>query len=292
MIRFWFLAARPRTLTASLIPVVVGTSLAQAKCHAIRWDLSFFALLSAVMIQIATNLINDALDFQKGADTSERLGPKRATQSQWMSVSQVWWAGVACFVMACLVAIPLVREGGLPIVLVGLASLVAGYSYTGGPFPLAYLGWGDPFVLIFFGWVPVHTMYYLNTGTWDVSAWVAGTQVGLLATSLIALNHFRDQQEDQRAQKKTLSVRWGSSVVRWEIAFLLFCPFLGSFFWWIQGWKAAGFLPWLMLGFAWKLQRKVFQTSPSVVYNHFLAQAAFLHLSFGSLLGLGFWLSL
>jgi 1,4-dihydroxy-2-naphthoate octaprenyltransferase len=292
MIGSWFLAARPRTLTASLVPVVVGTSLAHAKNHVVRLDLSFFAFMSAVMIQIATNFINDALDFEKGADTGERLGPPRAVQSQWMSASQVWWGGVVCFGMACLFAIPLVQAGGLAIVMVGLASLIAGYSYTGGPYPLAYLGWGDPFVLIFFGWVPVHTMYYLNTGTWDPFCWVAGTQVGLLATSLIALNHFRDQKEDKKAQKKTLSVRWGSHVVRWEIALLLSLPFLGNFFWLAQGWFAAGFLPVLILGLAWKLSRKVFQTPPGVIYNHFLGQAAFLHLSFGSLLALGFWLGL
>src|SRR5689334_13799020 len=132
--KVWLMASRPKTLTAALIPIIVGTALAYAFHGAIRWDLSLLALLSALFIQIGTNLINDAYDFKKGADTSERLGPKRVTQSGLIKPQWVLAGGFFCFLMATLVAIPLVLAGGLPLIIIGLLSLLAGFSYTGGPF--------------------------------------------------------------------------------------------------------------------------------------------------------------
>jgi 1,4-dihydroxy-2-naphthoate octaprenyltransferase len=288
--RAWLLATRPKTLTTALIPIVVGTSLSYATQNTVRPVLSLLALLSAIMIQVGTNFINDALDFEKGAETPDRVGPKRVTQSGMITAKRVWWGGLGCFFLSSLLALPLVYVGGWPIIAIGMFSLLAGYAYTGGPYPLAYVGLGDLFVLIFFGWVAVSGVYYLNTGLFDLNALIAGTQIGLLATVLIAINNFRDMKTDRKVHKNTLAVRLGAKFVRIEIALLCLVPFLAGFFWLSRGLGWACGLPWLMAPFAFLLVRKVEGTEPSQVYNRFLAQAAALHLGFGLLLSLGLYL--
>ncbi len=283
----WLLAIRPKTLTAAFIPILVGTVLAQAFHQTTRLWMSLFALLSTLFIQIGTNLINDAADFKKGADTAERIGPKRVTQSGLLTSRQVLGGGVFCFALAILFALPLVLEGGWPIIWIGLFSLLAGYSYTAGPFPLAYLGLGDLFVLIFFGWVAVGGMYFLNTGHVDGPVWVAATQIGLLATVLIAINNLRDQKTDLKANKRTLPVRFGTRFARVEIGALSLVPFAGSVYWYAQGYFWASVLPLLLLPVAIGLVQKVVTTPPSEIYNQYLARAAVLHMGFGVLLSLG-----
>jgi 1,4-dihydroxy-2-naphthoate octaprenyltransferase len=284
----WFLAARPKTLITSLTPIAVGTALSYAFHGKIRLELSLFACLSSIFIQIGTNFINDAIDFKKGADTVERVGPVRATQSGRLSEGAVFYGGLFCFLIAMALAIPLIQAGGWPIVVIGLFSLVAGYVYTGGPYPLAYLGLGDLFVVIFFGWVAVSGIYYLNSGEMNWNAWIAGTQVGFLATVLIAINNFRDSLTDWKANKKTLPVRFGPEFARTEISFLCLCPFLMGLFWFHQGLIWAFLLPLLTFPIALKLAHRVRSTDPSPIYNQFLAQGALLQLSFGALLSLGF----
>lgn len=286
----WLLAIRPKTLTAAVVPIGVGTSLAYAIQGAIQPFLIFLAVLSALLIQVGTNFINDAMDFKKGADTAERLGPQRVTQSGLLSSTQVWWGGILCFLGAALIALPLVWEGGWPIFWIGIFSLIAGYVYTGGPYPLAYLGLGDPFVLIFFGWIAVGGIYFLNTHSIDGNALLAGSQVGLLATVMIAINNFRDHLTDQRAQKKTLVVRFGPSFARMEIGLLCLTPFLIGLFWLSQGFWWAALLPFLVLPLALGLVQKVRKTEPGVIYNQYLAQGAALHLFFGVLLSVGLYL--
>jgi 1,4-dihydroxy-2-naphthoate octaprenyltransferase len=287
-LRAVLIATRPKTLTAALVPIVVGSALAYGATGLLHRRLCLYALCSAFLIQIGTNLINDALDFKKGADTAERLGPQRVTQSGLLQMRTVFWGGLACFLGATLFGIPLVIAGGWLFVGIGLFSLLAGYCYTGGPFPLAYIGLGDPFVLIFFGWLAVGGVYALHVGYWDEPVWVAGTQVGLLATVMIAINHLRDGITDQKVDKKTFTVRFGKNWVRYEIAFLCFMPFLIGFYWWYQGWRWAFVLPGLMMPLAMTLVRNVFQTEPSPIYNQYLAKAALLHLGFGICLAIGF----
>jgi len=286
-VKNWILAFRPKTLTAALVPVGVGTALPLGLGLGSKPGLAVLALISALFIQIGTNLVNDASDFKKGADTAERIGPKRVTQSGLLSPRTVLAGGLFCFLLAILFGIPLVLSGGWPLVWIGLFSVFAGYAYTAGPFPLAYLGLGDFFVLVFFGWVAVGGMVYLNSGYVEGSAWVAGTQVGLLATVLIAINNLRDRATDVKASKKTLPVRFGERFAKVEIGFLCLSPFLGSVYWMFVGLKWAAVLPILILPLAVRLVRKVAQTPTGPVYNQFLAQGAALHLGFGVLLSLG-----
>lgn len=283
----WLLATRPRSLTTALVPILVGTALAYAIHQKVQLLLSALALASSLFIQVGTNLINDAMDFKKGADTDERLGPKRLIQNGILSPKWVFLSGLICFGIALLLGVPLVLSGGWPIIFIGIFSLLAGYSYTGGPYPLAYLGLGDLFVVIFYGWVAVGGMYYLHTGEFDLPVWVAGFQVGFLATVLIAINNLRDCSTDRKANKRTLVVRWGISWARAEIAGLCLAPFSASFFWYGLGLKWASLLPLAMLPLALILVQKIRTTEPSSLYNQIFAQGALLHLGFGALLTFG-----
>src|SRR5215212_8001462 len=152
-LRVWMMAARPPTLPAAVVPVLVGT----AAVFSLGFRLLPFiaALLTAVLIQIGTNFANDYFDFHKGADTAERLGPVRVTQSGLIAPGTVRNAMILVFGLAALVGLYLVFIGGWPILVIGLLSIAAGVLYTGGPYPLAYHGLGDLFVFIFFGLVAV-----------------------------------------------------------------------------------------------------------------------------------------
>lgn len=283
----WILAIRPKSLSAAFVPITVGASLSYAIHKTVHLDLSLLALICSFLIQIGTNFINDALDFKKGADTHERLGFQRVTQSGLLSVKQVWWGGIITFSLAAVLSLPLLQAGGWPILVIGICSIASGYAYTGGPFPLAYRGLGDIFVLIFFGWVAVGGMYYLNSGTFDMAAVVAGTQVGLLATVLIAINNYRDHVTDRKAHKKTLVVRFGPEFARWQITFLCFLPFLGSAYWWALEHHWAAMLPLGIFPLASVVASKMRTETPSKAFNRYFAQSAALHLGFGMLLSLG-----
>lgn len=284
----WLLATRPKTLTAAFVPVLAGTALAFAQRSSdILWSVSFLTLLSAVLIQVGTNFANDAIDFKKGADTEKRIGPVRVTQSGLLTAEQVMFGAFACFLLAMMAAVPLVMAGGWVIVAIGLVSLFLGYGYTGGPFPLAYLGLGDLFVLLFFGLIAVSGTYYLQLGRFDLPTLILGTQIGLHATVLIAVNNLRDHRGDKLVNKKTLAVRWGVRAVRIEIALLCFLPFVLNGYWLMRGWLWASALPLLALPLAWKVANNVFRTEPSAAYNQFLGQAAGLHLLFGILWSVG-----
>jgi 1,4-dihydroxy-2-naphthoate octaprenyltransferase len=290
-IKFFIHAARPKTLTASLVPIVVATALARADGIHLQWWISGLALLGALCIQIATNMINDSIDFVKGADTETRLGEARASAQNWFTHKQVFAIGIGFLILALLCGLPLILVGGWPIVAVGLVSVFMAYSYTGGPFPLAYLGLGDLFVILFFGLIAVGGVYYLQTGDWSGQALVAGLQVGLLATVLIAVNNIRDMMQDKLVHKKTLSVRLGSRFAKWEVPVLFLLAFSLNIYWVRQGWWAAALLPLICLPLAIYVQLQVLKTEPSRQYNQFLALSSLVHLSFGVLLSVGFVLS-
>jgi 1,4-dihydroxy-2-naphthoate octaprenyltransferase len=224
--RAWLLAARPKTLSASVAPLLAGTALAPS----INWSLFIYTLIGAVFIQIGTNLVNDALDFKRGADTADRLGPLRVTQAGLLSANAVMAGAIVCFLIAALCGIPLIVRGGWPLVAIGAASILAAYAYTGGPYPLAYHGLGEPFVLLFFGFIAVGGTYYVQTLRFDARALIAGFAVGSLAVALLAINNLRDVQSDRASNKKTLTVRLGERFGRFEIAFAVLAPFVAIAF--------------------------------------------------------------
>jgi 1,4-dihydroxy-2-naphthoate octaprenyltransferase len=222
----WLIAARPKTLAASVTPVLVGTALAFQSMRTMHWPPFVFALFSAVFIQVGTNYVNDALDFKKGADTHTRLGPLRVTQAGLLSAEAVLRGAYVCFGLAALCGIPLILRGGWPIAAIGIASIVAAYAYTGGPYPLAYHGLGEVFVMIFFGLVAVCGSFYLQRLTLDTTAWIGGFAVGSLAVVILAINNLRDIDNDRASSKRTLAARFGPVFARGEIVVFALVPFV------------------------------------------------------------------
>ncbi len=275
----WVQAARPKTLPAALAPVAVGTVLGyRLSAETFRLELAFWALASCLALQMATNLFNDAIDHEKGADTEKRLGPRRVTASGDLTARQVLTAASLVLVVAGLCALPLWQARGWPIIALGIPSLYLCYGYTGGPWPLAYRGMGDLFVLIFFGWVAVIGSCFLQTGTFEMEALLLGTQIGLLSTALIAVNNLRDREEDERTGKRTLAVRLGPRWAKREIVFCLAAPtlILGPI-WLVFAAPAAAWWPLLSLPLGLMIAWRVWRTPPSPRYNRFLALSA-LHL--------------
>lgn len=292
--RVWILAARPKTLTAALVPILVGTVLAIPYGADVSWFLAVCALISALSIQIATNVINDAIDFKKGVDTEARIGPIRPTQtamlSGQLSPAQVLAGGFCFLLVAFSAAIPLMLKGGVPLVLLVAASMLCAYFYTGGPFPLSRTGLGDLFVVLFFGLAATVAPFYVQTGSVSPAALIAGLQIGLLATVIIAINNVRDAEGDAKAGRKTFPVRFGVLAGKIEITFCVLIPFTFNMFWWVVGMPAASILPLLSLPIAWLILHNVWRTSPGREYNKFLGFSALLHLCFGSLLAIGIWM--
>lgn len=282
------LAARPKTLTAAVVPVMVGTACAflsssNEERGAFKWWIAAIALLCAVLIQVGTNLFNDALDSKTGADGPTRLGPTRVTSAGLLSYRTVLLTGTVSFVIALALGAILVLHSGLPILIIGLLSLLFGYLYTGGPFPLAYNGLGEIFVFIFFGLVAVSGTTFLYTNAIEPSALLAGAQVGLLAVTIISINNFRDIESDRCANKRTLPVLLGQQRARSQIIASILIPYLlGAF--WLSSAPAAFLLPLLTAPLGAVLILKTLKIEPSRECNKLLGLAAMLHLTFGLLL--------
>lgn len=273
MFKTWLLAARPKTLSASIAPALVGASFAYS------WDL--FLLLctmgSAMFIQIGTNLMNDALDCKKGADTPSRIGPTRVTSSGLLSVAQVMGGGFLSFALSLVIGIPLIMKGGILILVLLLLSCLLGYLYTGGPLPMAYNGLGEIFSFLFFGVVLTVVSCYLQTGTLPATAIIAGCQMGLLSTVMLAINNLRDIAEDSTTHKKTLAVRFGAHFAKIEIGLLTLLPFILNVLWQPFSFN------WLLFPLALHLVNHVWKTIPGPRYNSFLAMGGMLQLAFGLL---------
>jgi 1,4-dihydroxy-2-naphthoate polyprenyltransferase len=207
-LRAWVLATRPATLTAALVPVMVGTAVAQAS-GGVRVGPALAALFGAFMIQIATNLANDVFDHEKGADTEERLGPTRAVQAGLLTPREVRAGMLAAIALAVAAGVYLTALAGWPVVVIGVLSVLSGIAYTGGPYPLGYHGLGDVFVMAFFGFVAVCGTVFVQTGAVPPLAWLASVPVGAIATAVLVVNNVRDRETDVKAGKRTLAVRFG-----------------------------------------------------------------------------------
>jgi 1,4-dihydroxy-2-naphthoate octaprenyltransferase len=204
----WILAARPKTLFASIAPVLIGIAMAYSDggFHGLS---ALVALACAILIQIAANFANDLFDFEKGADTELRQGPVRVTHAGWVAPETMKRATLWVIVLIALGGLYLVWRGGWPIALIGVFSVAAGLLYTGGPYPLGYMGLGDVLVLIFFGPVAVAGTYYVQTLSVTAAVLVAGLSPGLLSVAILTVNNARDMDEDLTTGKRTLVVRFG-----------------------------------------------------------------------------------
>ena len=283
-LRVWLVAARPRTLTAAVAPVLVGTAVAAARGGFDPLP-ALAALLTAMCLQIGTNFANDYHDFQRGADTHERVGPRRVTQSGLVAPRTVRAAALGMFAAALVLGLYLAAVGGWPILVTGLASIAAGWAYTGGPWPFGYHGLGDLFVFVFFGLVATVGTTYVQLHAVPRAAFLAAVPVGALATAILAVNNLRDIPTDERAGKHTLAVRLGPSGTRVEYLLLLALAFAAPFAL-LPFARAWVLLPLAALPLVLQPLRIVLRGQGAEL-NAALGGTARLHLVYGVLLALG-----
>jgi 1,4-dihydroxy-2-naphthoate octaprenyltransferase len=278
----WLLAARPKTLPAAVAPVLVGTAVAIAEDDFVLW-VAAAALSVALLLQVGANLANDVFDFRRGADTSDRLGPVRVTQSGLIAPRRVLAATGVVLGAAVLAGLPLVWRGGWPILLLGLLAILAAVAYTAGPVPLGYHGLGELAVFAFFGPVAVAGTYYIQARELSALAVAASVPVGCLAAAILVVNNLRDIATDRLAGKRTLAVRLGPAKTRTEYTALLAVAYLVAPVLWLTGQLSIWWwLPWITLPLAISLRRRVANESGRAL-NPLLAETARLHLLFGIL---------
>ena len=214
----WLLAIRPKTLPAGIAPVLMGTMMAfgDGIGDAVT---ALVCLFTALLLQIGTNLANDYYDFKKGADTQERVGPTRVTQSGLIPPEQVKAAFIGVFALAALASIWLVLRGGWPIGVLASLAILSGIFYTAGRYPLGYLGLGDLLVFIFFGPVAVAGTYYVQSLELNAAIIFAGFAPGLMSVAILTVNNLRDIDSDRKSGKNTLAVRFGRGFALSEYLF-------------------------------------------------------------------------
>lgn len=286
-IKTWILAGRPKTLPASILPVLMGTAMAYS--NGVHHFLSaFLALLAALLIQIGTNLVNDYADFKKGTDDEDRIGPMRVTQAGLVTPVQMRWAIGIIFSAAVLVSLYLVYRGGWPIIIIGIFCILSGIFYTAGPYPLGYLGLGDIFVLIFFGPVALAGTYYVQALTIDWVIIFAGFGPGFLSVAILTVNNLRDIEGDRKAGKKTLAVRFGRNFAVNEYFYsLLLACFIPVFILITTRRYSLATLAVLTLFFSTKPLKTVFSKTDGPSLNNALADTGKLLLIYGILFSIG-----
>jgi 1,4-dihydroxy-2-naphthoate octaprenyltransferase len=285
----WWTAIRPRTLSIAATPVVLGSALAWSDGAAPLWPVLLATLACALLIQVGTNLHNDVADFERGTDRPDRAGPLRVTAAGWVQPRRVRIAARSSFALALLLGFYLVVQGGWPILLAGLASLVAGWSYSGGERPISHTAWGEVFVLVFFGLVAVAGSHWLQHGDALVDALLCGTIVGLPAAAVLLVNNFRDVENDLRSGRRTLAARLGDAGSQRAYAAMVLLPVV------LAGVLASHGRPGVLLAglsapYAWSLWPRLQRSAGGAALNALLGATARLGLILGVLLSVGIFL--
>jgi 1,4-dihydroxy-2-naphthoate octaprenyltransferase len=283
----WIVAARPRTLSLSMTPVVVGTALAWAVESKVHWLAVLAALIGSIFIQIGTNLHNDAVDSERGGDGPDRVGPPRITASGLLNGTMVKRGATACFAMAGLMGFYLIFVGGWPIFFLGVLSILSGWAYTGGPLPIAYTPLGELFVVAFFGVGAVCGTYWLCAANVGLAAIEAGVAVGSVAGAVLLVNNYRDTQADARVGRWTLAIAAGPYITIWIYAGLMLLPFallplIGYDLPRGHVWPALIATP-LALALVYRFAHEL----PGRGFNMILARTVQIQFLFGLLLGVG-----
>ena len=234
----WLEAARPKTLPASVSPVVLGCALAYYD-GAFDLLLATLCLLVALFAQIASNFANDYFDYKKGADREDRLGPERAVAQGWISPKAMLAGTFITLGLACLFGLLLVGFADWRLLLVGIAIAICVLAYSAGPFPLAYNGLGDVCVLLFYGIIPVCFTYYVQTLSFSLLSFLLSVALGLLSVNILVVNNYRDYEQDKAARKRTTIVLFGRRfgrvfyILNECVAFLLVLPLILDAPWWV-----------------------------------------------------------
>lgn len=234
----WIEAARPKTLAASISPVLLGVALAY---YDGAFDIvpAILCLGVALFAQIASNLANDYFDFKKGADNEERLGPERAVAQGWISPKAMLIGTFVTLGLACLLGLILIQFADWRLLGVGIAIAICVLAYSAGPFPLAYNGMGDLCVLLFYGVIPVCFTYYIQTLHFSLLSFLLSLALGFLSVNILVVNNYRDYEQDKKAHKRTTIVLFGRRfgrvfyILNQCMAFLLVFPLLLDAPWWV-----------------------------------------------------------
>ncbi|MBN2069783.1 MAG: 1,4-dihydroxy-2-naphthoate polyprenyltransferase [Opitutales bacterium] len=282
----WLHSARPKTLPAAVIPVMLGSALA-AHDGVFQLFPAFVCLTFALLIQIATNFANDYCDFIKGADTAERIGPKRAVASGEISAGTMRRATVVTFALAFAVGLLLVPYGGIGLILIGVLSVLCGYAYTGGPYPLGYNGLGDVFVFIFFGLVAVMATYFVQAGSLTWQSFAVACVPGLLSVNLLIVNNYRDYETDRKTGKRTLIVRFGRGFGRTQHFLSHTVCLLVPLILWASGMRFWVLLSLLLTPLAYRIHRNLLQADTGAEYIGVLGQTALYLMLFATFFSVG-----
>jgi 1,4-dihydroxy-2-naphthoate polyprenyltransferase len=283
----WILAARPKTLSAAVIPVSIGSAIAFNEGV---FDLlpASIALLCALLIQIGTNFANDYYDFKKGADNDKRIGFKRAVSSGLIRPEVMLRATWLVMSIAFFSGLILVWHAGWIVLAIGVVSLICGLAYTGGPYPLGYNGLGDIFVFLFFGFAAVMTTYYVQALEWSFVTFWASLAVGALAVNILVVNNLRDSDTDRQTGKRTLGVMFGDNVLKLEYSALYALTLaVPPHFFMVEGYNAWALLPLATAPWMIWLIYRVWTTRDKKELNPVLESTAALMAVFGFLFTIG-----
>lgn len=283
----WLLAARPKTLTAAMIPVVIACAMAYADGN-FKWFPAVTCCVFAGLMQVASNFINDLYDFLKGSDREDRLGPKRATAQGWITPTAMRVGIIAVVTAACVMGCLLVKAAGIWLVALGGACVVFAFLYTT---LLSYLGFGDLLVLVFFGLVPVTATYYLQTNQITISIIICALSCGVVIDTLLVLNNFRDREADKISGKRTLIVTFGENFGKWFYLLLGIAACALTFALAFQGRYFAAILPLLYLLPHFKTWRTMVEINKGKELNRVLGMTSRNMAIFGLLLAIGIILS-
>ncbi len=284
--RAWILAVRPRTLPASVAPIIVGAAVAAYE-GALHWPAALAALAAALLIQIGSNLANDLGDYYRGADRAGRVGPTRVTSAGLLSPRQVQMGMAVVFGTAALCGLYLIAVGGWPILAAGVLAIVAALAYTLGPAPFGYYGLGDLAVFVFFGLVAVIGTAYVQMHSITPLTVVAAVPMGCLVTNILVVNNLRDIATDRAAGKRTLAVLLGRRGARAEYLFLLSAAYAVPFVLWLKfGLRPLILLPLFTLPLAVRLVRTILMVEGAAL-NRALAYTAQLAVWFAIAFAIG-----
>ncbi len=284
--RTWFLASRPFSFTAAVVPVVVGTLLAAEDVFS--WWKALLAIAGSVLFLAGTNFTNDYYDDRKGADGPESLGMAGFIQRGLLQPKQVLTAGVLCFATGAAIGLVLCATTSWELMWIGVASLLAGFLYTGAPVHLAYLGLGEATVFIFMGPVMVLGAYFVQTEVWAWDPVIASLPIAFLVTGILHANNLRDIETDRETGKRTIATLVGREWANREMYLLLAATYVS-----LVAAAIVGALPWLaLIALATiPLVRPIVQVvraggNPKKL-NLALFRTARLHMQFGAVLALG-----
>jgi 1,4-dihydroxy-2-naphthoate octaprenyltransferase len=285
--RAWWIATRPHTLWAAVVPVLVGGGLAWGD-DSYRWDALLAALLGALAIQIAANFVNDIFDARKGADTEARIGPTRVVASGLLSERTVWIGTIVVVAVAVTAGAYLIAIAGWVVAAIGITSLLAMLGYVGGPKPYGYFGLGEVFVFVFFGVVATVGARYVHDMTAPGDAWLLAVPVGFLVTAILVANNVRDIDTDRATGKNTLAVLLGRDRTRTLFAGLVWGAFVAILAFGVPGWTPRWTLlamPAAPLGLP--IVRTIYRETQGPPLIRALKGIARLHLLTGVLLAMG-----